>query len=134
MFPRRSHPNPFTRNCSGKFPIGVSKYIFWPGMTWASRLATTHHLWTLPVMLNAAQGTHPASLPLSMVALVTNVLLFLWMTPIKIVHGKQSSYINANVAHELWKDIKLSCPFPKNSMRSLEWLSICLLCCGSGMY
>jgi hypothetical protein len=99
---------PFTCNCSGNFPIGVSKYIFWPGTTWASRLATTHHLWTLPVVLRVAQGIHPLSLPLSMVVLVTNVLLSRWMTPLVIVHGKQSKYINANVAHEMWKDIDVS--------------------------
>jgi hypothetical protein len=48
-----------------------------------------------------------------MVVLVTNVLLSRWMTPLEIAHGKQSKYINANVAHELWKDIKLSCPVHK---------------------
>ena len=110
-----SLPFHFTRNCSGKFPIGVSKYIFWQGTSWGSRLATTHHLWTIPVILNAAQGIHPLSLPLSMVVLVTNVLLSRWMTPLEIVHGKQSKYINANVAHELWKDIKLSWPILKIS-------------------
>ena len=40
---------------TGKFPFGVSKYIFWDGVSWKSRITSTHHLWTIPLLLYATQ-------------------------------------------------------------------------------
>jgi hypothetical protein len=57
-----------------------------------------------------------------MVVLVANVLLSRWMTPLEIVHGKQSKYINANMAHEFWKDIKLSCPFTDEKLHGVVYV------------
>ena len=131
--------------CRGKFPIGVAKYLFWPSVTWEFRVTSTHHLWTIPVLMFACDGIHVLSCPLSMVIVTINVLLSRYMTPIAIVeehdtdtvpkHAANSSlaqavntrnrqkksdgsksdqkttielkYLNLNMSHELWKDIKL---------------------------
>jgi hypothetical protein len=93
---------------TGKFPVGVSKYVFWKGTTWYSRITCTHHLWTIPALLYATQGMHKLALPLSFVIMTTNVLLSRWLTPATIDYGPhvEQKYLNVNLSHELWKDIK----------------------------
>ncbi len=57
----------------------------------------------------ATEGVHVLALPLSGVVVTVNVLLSRWMTPISIqFNGKHEKdlYLNLNMAHELWKDIK----------------------------
>ena len=133
--------------CRGKFPIGVAKYLFWPNVTWEFRVTSTHHLWTIPVLLFACDGMHVLSCPLSMVIVTINVLLSRYMTPIAIIEEQHDTdtvfpkfesnsshtqavntrnrqqkcetnksdqktsielkYLNLNMSHELWKDIKL---------------------------
>jgi hypothetical protein len=50
---------------------------------------------------------HLISLPLSGFVVVSNVLLSRWMTPHSIAVGKEIKYLNINMAHELWTDIKM---------------------------
>jgi predicted membrane protein len=102
----------------GTFPIGVTKYLFWPGTTWASRITSTHHFWTIPYVMWATNGfVDLAALWLSMVAVVINVSLSRYLTPMSIhfVDEKMEDatqqkkgdivYLNINMAHELWTDI-----------------------------
>jgi hypothetical protein len=49
---------------------------------------------------------HLLSLPLSGFVVVSNVLLSRWMTPHSIAVGKEIKYLNINMAHEIWRDIK----------------------------
>ena len=106
-------PIPISQNLhSHKFPIGVSKYLFWPGTTWASRLTSTHHLWTIPLVMYASGGgIHPLSLPLSVIVVSVNVLLSRLLTPHSIVAQDNKNYpvqyLNLNLAYELWSDINL---------------------------
>jgi hypothetical protein len=96
----------------GRFPIGVCKYLFWDGTTWANRITATHHLWTIPVVLYATQGLHWLALPLSGVYMTTNVLLSRYMTPpcVRVSpEEKEEKYLNVNLAHALWKDIQIKC-------------------------
>lgn len=93
----------------GFFPIGVSQYVFWKGTNWTTRVTCTHHLWTIPVLLYGAQGLHILALPLSFAVMVLNVGLSRWMVPQQIVFGKMPPrYLNVNLGHELWKDIRIS--------------------------
>jgi hypothetical protein len=114
---------------TGKFPVGVSKYVFWEGTNWKTRITCTHHLWTMPVLLYTSRGLHWISFPLGIVVMITNVLLSRWMTPlhvflppstlddcnddvIKIKDNPVSTpndkkYLNVNLSHELWKDISI---------------------------
>ena len=68
----------------GTFIIGCTRYLFWDGTTWSSRLTSTHHLWTIPLVLWACRGIDILALPLSFVVVTTNVLLSRWLTPIRI--------------------------------------------------
>lgn len=86
-----------------KFPIGVAKYITWPGTSFSTRITCTHHLWTIPLFISCAKGIHPATFPLSVVIVVTNVALSRWLTPFCI----PTKYLNVNLSYELWKDVKL---------------------------
>jgi hypothetical protein len=65
----------------GKFPVGVCAYLFWPSTTNARRLTSTHHLWTIPLLLHCCQGLHLAALPLSFLATSIAVCLTRAMTP-----------------------------------------------------
>jgi hypothetical protein len=87
---------------SGRFVIGVAKYLTWPSTPWSTKFTCTHHLWTLPLFLGYAQA--PLSLHtlwLSFVIMVLHVSLSRYMIPLK-VHER---YLNVNLSHELWKDI-----------------------------
>jgi hypothetical protein len=92
----------------GKFPIGVSKYVFWPGTTWINRITCWHHVWTLPLLLWGARGMHVLAFPLSFIVMIANVCLARFTTPFHLHDGKTmpSKYLNVNLSHELWKDIK----------------------------
>ena len=91
-----------------KFPIGVAKYITWPGTSFATRLTCTHHLWTIPLFVTTARGVHPAALLLSVVIVVVNVLLSRWLTPFSLSNDKNNNkYLNVNLAFELWRDVKI---------------------------
>lgn len=89
-----------------KFPIGVAKYVTWPGTSFATRLTCTHHLWTIPLFVTVARGVHPAALVLSVVIVVVNVLLSKWLTPFSLSNHNHK-YLNVNLAYELWRDVKI---------------------------
>jgi len=109
------------------FPIGVMKYLTWPETPHISKLTSTHHLWTIPVLLYGTRGLHPLSFPLAMVITTLNVCLSRWMTP-HVIRQKEKEestpkqqqqqqqpqkqggrpaikYLNVNLAHEVWKDV-----------------------------
>lgn len=92
---------------TGKFPIGVAKYIFWEGTSWVTRITCWHHVWTLPLLLWGARGMHVLAFPLSFVVMIGNVCLARFTTPFHLHDGKtEKKYLNVNLSHELWKDIK----------------------------
>jgi hypothetical protein len=94
---------------TGKFPVGVAKYIFWEGVTWSSRITCTHHLWTIPLLLYATQGMHILAFPLSIVVMTFSVVLSRFWTPSHVVQSgtQEPKYLNVNLAHTLWKDIRI---------------------------
>mmetsp|Transcript_9793 Transcript_9793/g.15042 ORF Transcript_9793/g.15042 Transcript_9793/m.15042 type:complete len:319 (+) Transcript_9793:92-1048(+) len=104
------------------FPVGVMKYLTWPETPNIAKVTSTHHLWTIPVLLYATRGLHPLAFPLAMVITTVNVCLSRWMTPpaVKIEKGRTQEtivahtsklqppavkYLNVNLSHEVWKDI-----------------------------
>jgi hypothetical protein len=101
---------------AGKFPVGVAKYLTWPETNNALRVTCTHHLWTIPLLMTTSGGRFPvASYILSFLLMVLNVCLSRVMIPAEIVvpittiQGEAKSlrkYLNVNLSHELWKDIK----------------------------
>lgn len=86
-----------------KFPIGVAKYITWPGTSLCTRLTCTHHLWTIPLFVTAAGGVHVAAFPLSVIIVIVNVVLSRWLTPFQL----PTKYLNVNLSYELWRDVKI---------------------------
>jgi hypothetical protein len=96
----------FAFTCSGftKFPIGVTQYLTWPETCFFTRVTCTHHLWTIPLFVTASGGVHVLAFPISVVIVVTNVLLSRWLTPFSL----SNKYLNVNLSHELWRDVKLA--------------------------
>lgn len=115
---------------SGKFPVGVAKYLAWPETTWITRVTCTHHLWTIPLLLTTSGGVIPFSaLGLSFILMTLNVCLSRFMIPLEVIapvsstlltvgstntndtnneeDKGQSKYLNVNLSHELWRDIKI---------------------------
>ena len=116
------------KNNSGKFPIGVIKYLTWKQTLWIDRLTCTHHLWTIPLLIYGANKLTIDSYFMSIYIVVIHVLLSRWLTPHcievtnhlsggempqKNVSGDDKAdpckyrYLNVNLSHELWKDIQL---------------------------
>jgi len=110
----------------------VAKYLTWPQTSWSSRVTCTHHLWTIPLLMTTSGGAVPLSaLGLSFLLMTLNVCLSRFMIPFHVIvpsshcnndpkriHTKQqqntqpiiqqrSKYLNVNLSHELWKDIKI---------------------------
>ena len=121
---------------TGRFAVGVVKYLFWPTATWLDRLGSTHHLWTTPVFVYAARGVIVQVLPLALLYMVVAVSLSRILTPytIQIPDRREwngmdnggrggggggsdrdkhendktvTKYSNINLAWELWKDVKI---------------------------
>lgn len=102
-----------------KFPIGVCSYVLWPQTPWSSRITCTHHFWTIPLIIYGARGLHWASYPFSAMLVLCSMGLSRWLTPFRIPlnggkmkedDGPQAieyKYLNVNLAHELWSDIKI---------------------------
>lgn len=92
---------------TGKFLIGVCKYLFWSGNShWKNRVTSTHHLWTIPLLLFGVGGPLPLKcFPLSFLYMSLNVILSRVTTP-AFVRLKKEIYLNVNLSHALWKDIK----------------------------
>ena len=109
---------------TGKFAVGVIKYLTWKQTLWIDRITCTHHLWCIPLILYGANTPLDFnSVKLSAFIVIINVLLSRWLTPhcIQIQGGtktktkdgeykkdpKHYRYLNVNLSHELWQDIKL---------------------------
>lgn len=119
---------------TGKFPFGVTKYLAWKQTLWIDRFTCTHHLWTIPLLFYAENGPITwKSFQLSVYIVTCHVMLSRWLTPHVIQcetkttatktsngsNGKSANgiakdtdpnhyrYLNVNLSHELWRDIKL---------------------------
>ena len=112
----------------GKFIIGCTRYLFWDGTTWSSRLTSTHHLWTIPLVLWACRGIDILALPLSFVVVTTNVLLSRWLTPIRIdippvaedeLISKTSQQDNNNCSRNINDDQSSRSPLPPKTTTKL---------------
>ena len=99
------------------FPIGVAQYLTWPKTSWSTRITATHHLWTIPLALYAVGGRMQwASYLLSVFVVTPHVLLSRLLTPFTIQRRRKADdrtanveddkYLNVNLCHEVWKDIK----------------------------
>lgn len=87
-----------------KCPIGVCTYLL-KESNWKLRCTSTHHLWTLPLLLRG--GVHSSAWPLSLLLTCLNVLLSRWLVPRSIEFSETRIYLNVNLAHELWRDIHI---------------------------
>lgn len=109
---------------TGRFPVGVAKYLTWTQTLWIDKMTCTHHLWTIPLALyGSRQPLTFDSYKLNVAIVATHVLLSRWLTSESImIASKDASeeqsanarqdpskyrYLNVNLSHSLWKDIKL---------------------------
>jgi hypothetical protein len=101
---------------TGKCPVGVCKYMFWPETSLARKLTSSHHLWTIPVIVWGTCGLDVRGLILSFVVTAAGTVLTRMLTPASVrtsepVKGEshfRDHYLNVNLSYEVWKDIKFS--------------------------
>ena len=90
------------RITTGKFRIGVAKYLDWPETPFIQKLFSWHHLWFLPMCLYYLRETGPGmpqgALPLSVLGVFSMTLITRLVTP---------KDLNINMAFEFWVDIKI---------------------------
>ena len=100
------------------FPIGVAQYLTWPNTSWSTRITATHHVWTIPLALFAVGGRMQwSSYFLSVIVVTIHVLLSRLLTPFAIqgrirtdnqtTKVETDKYLNVNLSHEVWKDVKI---------------------------
>ena len=89
-----------------KFIIGVCTYLTWKTTSWTRIITSTHHLWTMPLIIFGVDGNVGGwgfrQLALSHVIVGVHVLCSRWLTPNAI----GGIYLNINLGYDLWLDIK----------------------------
>lgn len=107
----------FTYLATGRFPLGVAKYITWPSTSFIRKATTTHHIWFLPATLlavralSARSGTNPfgrAALGLFVALIAVLVVVCRAMVPMHVTRSNGSGeavYLNLNLTYECWRDV-----------------------------
>jgi hypothetical protein len=93
----------FLKLTTGKFKIGVAKYLEWPETGMVQKITSWHHLWFLPLCIYYLRMTGPGmptgALPLSLLAVISMSIVSRIVTP---------KDLNINMSNRFWKDIKIS--------------------------
>ena len=89
---------------TGKFHVGVARYLERPGMPFVQKVTSWHHLWFLPLCIfylrNTGPGDMPAdSLKLAMSGVFTMGIISRFLTPREL---------NINMCFECWQDVHVS--------------------------
>ena len=88
---------------TGKYAIGVARYLDWPETPFVQKVFSWHHLWFLPVctyyLRATGPGMPPGALRLAVLGVFSMTLLSRWLTPRRL---------NINMCFEFWKDIKIA--------------------------
>ena len=90
--------------CTGKFHVGVARYLEWPETPFVQKVFSWHHLWFLPVCIfylrNTGPGNMPAdSLKLAMIGVFSMGIISRILTPREL---------NINMCFECWQDVHVS--------------------------
>jgi hypothetical protein len=110
---------------TGKFKVGVAKYLVWPETTWSKRYLCTHHLWFMPLALWALGWHLPVySFFLSCIFTSASTGICRFTTPKmwKDIYNKHEHYLNINCGFEFWRDVKISILHTFNSSHPLIYL------------
>ena len=89
---------------TGKFKVGVARYLEWPETPFVQKLFSWHHLWFLPVCIYYLRNTGNSDMPngslyLAMIGVFSMGLLSRIFTP---------RDLNINMCFECWQDIHVS--------------------------
>ena len=88
---------------TGKYKIGVARYLDWPETPFVQKVFSWHHLWFMPACLYYLRMTGPGmpsgALRLAVLGVLSMTLLSRSLTP---------RVLNINMCYEFWKDIKIA--------------------------
>jgi len=90
-------------------PILHLKCTFLVFLQAGKAVSSAHYLWTIPLLLCVSRtgALHILSFPLSLVYGTVDVVLSRLMKPLYIDHPfAVPKYLNINMSHEMWKDVK----------------------------
>ena len=97
---------------TGRFPVGVAKYMVKPSTTAVHVITGTHHVWFLPLCLAWMQGSTGA--PRGCYALSVGTTAFIAcaaraLTPFSVVHGDgEVKEWNINLAYAFFSDVDIA--------------------------
>eukprot|EP00929_Paragymnodinium_shiwhaense_P001853 TRINITY_DN102062_c0_g1_i1.p1 TRINITY_DN102062_c0_g1~~TRINITY_DN102062_c0_g1_i1.p1 ORF type:complete len:313 (-),score=31.93 TRINITY_DN102062_c0_g1_i1:261-1136(-) len=100
---------------TGKMPIKVIGYLFWPTTPWSRRITCFHHVLFEPlVVVVLARGDY--GIPLGsgfVVALLQTIVcqvICRYTTPLEVDVAKddKKGYLNINLCHESFRDVKVA--------------------------
>lgn len=99
---------------TGKLPIKVCAYLFWPTTHWSRRVTGMHHLFFEPlVVLVCASGSGVPLLRGFLISVAQSVVCALvcrGMTPCEVEQGRENEgryYLNLNLCYELFRGVKI---------------------------
>mmetsp|Transcript_14646 Transcript_14646/g.25742 ORF Transcript_14646/g.25742 Transcript_14646/m.25742 type:complete len:292 (+) Transcript_14646:276-1151(+) len=94
---------------TGKFHVGVSKYLIAPTTSRIHFITAFHHLWFLPVCLYTLKeiGMPPMSYIFSVVLTSALALAARFLTPYAVNEEKQVKVFNINLSYGFWDDINV---------------------------
>ena len=92
---------------SGKFQIGVAKYLLWPETSWIKACTSTHHLWFIPLCIYLNEGLPWTSIKLSLAVVAYCSIYARMVIPFEIPFKGKMRYMNINCTYECWKDVNI---------------------------
>ena len=110
---------------SGRWPIGVAKYLTWPETSWARVVMSTHHFWFIPACVavvapwpTASGGSRDTceligggigarAYLLSLFVIASEAALCRFLVPFELLPQSRAKrvYMNINLTHEVWRDV-----------------------------
>lgn len=94
---------------TGKFPLGVAKYLVSPSLSRIHFWTSFHHLFFLPLCFFSLRkiGMPSASYPLCVFVTSLLVIAARIFTPFAVNEGKSIKVFNINLSYEFWDDVKI---------------------------
>ncbi|GBG30428.1 Hypothetical Protein FCC1311_066472 [Hondaea fermentalgiana] len=94
---------------TGKFPIGVAKYLVSDELTRIQFWTSFHHLFFLPLCFYSLRHIGMPNLSYPLCVLVTSALVCAARatTPYAVDEGDKVKTFNINLAYEFWRDVEL---------------------------
>jgi len=116
---------------TGRFPLGVAKYLTCPSTSWLHFFTAFHHLWFLPVCLFSLSGRGMPEYSYTFSVVLTSILVIIsrTITPYAVKQGSAVKIFNINMAYEFWQDVQVGFAHRYNHHHPMVYLPYLIIVC-----